>query len=470
MILLIPSVSYIASDDLNIEDFPTLFDENGSINDTFSDDIEDFFGDNLPIKNYIVTAENFIKSTVFKSESSNVVTGSDDYLFYSETNDDYLKTHTLNDRETYSVCKTISLLEEYCDDNNVNFIFTAVPNKNTVLSDKMPYNFIPTDNKSNLELIKSGLAGQGVNYVDLTDYLTEELYLKKDSHWDNRGAYTAFNEIIKSTSNYSAKESISSLIDDNPFYEVTRTNGDLSTMLFPSIDVDDTQYYTDAFDIIAENINIRITGAKTRNSQELMNTIIDNPDENYSRISTTSDFDFSNGNLFMLRDSFCRAMFPYFASSFESSVFVKSCSYDSYIYPIEDYSDFIFEIVERNLPEILESEQRIPTPVRDNVSINGDISDNKSNNVTINCSDEYSDYIYVEGTIDSTLLDYDSNIYVAVTDSNNTLTTYEAFPGEYDESTNSYRYYLTLDNLDSDNYTFKVIVDNTIVLTNDITF
>ncbi|MCD7796326.1 MAG: hypothetical protein LUG95_01490 [Clostridiales bacterium] len=237
---------------------------------------------------------------------------------------------------------------------------------------------------------------------------------------------------------------------------------------YPSIETYSTQYYTDAFKDIAENINIRIRGSTTSDTFELMETIIKNPDENYSEITARSNFDYASEDLFMLRDSFARAMFPYFASVYDKSVFVKSCSYDAYVYPIEDYSNFLFETVERNLTDILETEQKITAPVREAVNIENDVSNDTSNGSSFNFSDEYSDYLYIDGTIDSKMIDANSDIYVVINDASGSSVVYEAFPGGYEESTDTYQYYLTVDNLESGEYTAYTVVNSTAVASGEI--
>ncbi|MCD7796325.1 MAG: hypothetical protein LUG95_01485 [Clostridiales bacterium] len=203
-LLLIPTISFFSASENTQQALPSLVGDDGKINTDFSDECEEYFSENLPVRDSIITINNFIKSNIFKSETSNVITGSDDYLFYSDTANDYLKTDTISDREAYCICKTISLINEYCENNGVEFTFVIAPNKNTVLSNKMPYNFISTDNKSNTEMIQSRLQKLSVNYIELTDILNEDLYLKNDSHWNNIGGYRAFEKIIEASSKVTA--------------------------------------------------------------------------------------------------------------------------------------------------------------------------------------------------------------------------------------------------------------------------
>lgn len=464
-LLFLPLVSHFAYG-RPADDLPKLKTESGALNTSFAEQAETYFEENLPIKEQVISGINFVKSSLFKSETANVITGKNGYLFYNETTDDYLNIQTMDNREIYSTAKTIALLEEYCRAKDVNFVFAIAPNKNSILPQNMPGNFLPMQQDGNSDRLVKALQQQNVQYADLFSVLqnTENTYLMQDSHWNNYGAYLAFHEITNVLSHPPDEEVLPPPSLDQ-FHAEKNWQGDLAAMLNQTNCPYDTQVYFNDQDKLADKIRFRIKGAKTRDSGELMQQIM-SPAENFSEIATTSRFESANGQAFILRDSFCRSMLPYFAASYKKAVFQKSAAYDAYSRPIEGYSDFIFEIVERNLPSITENQQLIPAPARENFQMQKDYTSDGTNRSTVTYCKDYDAYCEISGEIDADLLEENSSIYVALTNTETgEVSTYEAFPGKKvnQSAETQYKFYLTLDSALSGSYRIAVFADQNLV-------
>ncbi|MGN0624491.1 MAG: hypothetical protein ACI4JA_11180, partial [Oscillospiraceae bacterium] len=112
--------------------------ENGKINPDFSEEFDKWYNERLPFRTQFLTAANFIKSECLHSPSANVITGSDGWLFYESTADDFMDTDPLTEQQLKSIAVTLSLLQENVNGKGGSFTFAAMPNKNTVYGEYMP--------------------------------------------------------------------------------------------------------------------------------------------------------------------------------------------------------------------------------------------------------------------------------------------------------------------------------------------
>ncbi|MCD7722386.1 MAG: hypothetical protein LUH82_00325 [Clostridiales bacterium] len=446
-------------------ELPVLVEDSG-LNTDFSGEAEDAFESNMPLKDEMITLNSLIKSKVFKSESANVITGSGGQLFYSETTDDYINASQMSAREIFSSAKTLALISEYCQSQGAGFTFAAVSNKNSVLGEYMPYNFVQGSG-GNLENLSGALSDMGVNQAEIYGALTnaenrDSLYYKTDTHWNSYGAYIGFSQIISSLGAAMPQELAN--LTEADFETANGRSTDLSSLLFTALDLQESSLQLKNSEFLTDKIKITIRGADTTDTVKLL-AQIDDKDEDFSQIKTTCAASGANGSLLMLRDSFCRAMLPYFAYTYKEALFLKSAELNAYIYDLAEYDDFVYEIVERNLENIIESRQLIPAPEREL----GEVSLENQNGGTITANTDYSDYVMISGEIDAGYISDDSCIYIRLTDSQtNESRCYEAFPAQSDGGV--LQYYMTLPAAEQAQYYAELIVDSAVVATAEISF
>ena len=93
--------------------------------------------------------------------------------------------------------------KKYCSQQDIHFIATVYPNKHTIYEDKIPHRIraIKKDTLQRIDQFFTYLEKSNISYVDhrndiLQQRDNEQLYLKNDSHWNARGAYIAYKNII----------------------------------------------------------------------------------------------------------------------------------------------------------------------------------------------------------------------------------------------------------------------------------
>lgn len=415
--------------------FPSLKSEDGSYNEKYLQSLGDYFSTHYAFRSEIISVDAEIQSKVFGiSNLDSVVAGKNNWLYYSSTLDNYLGRNLMSSRALFNIVHNLELTQEYLNDNNVDFLFTVAPNKNTLYPENMPGYYSKKESEErNLEKLTSMISESSLKYCDLLNVLSqseEVLYHKQDSHWNNKGALIAYNSILSS---------IEKSHDDYDGVDAVRKKnfyGDLSKMLYPSTAQCEFNYEYD----IKQNYSY-ITPTKS-----VEEAIIITENSN------------AEGRLYMYRDSFGNALLPYFANAYNSAYFTKAFPVNLALEVQNQQSDtVIFEIVERNLNWFAESPPVIPAakvsiPETKN-AVDG-ISEVKAEVSQVNMQ-----YISVTGCADKELCNDSSEFIVVITDNNNTEA-FKAFTTSSDSSDYCFQAYIPAEYINSESVEVSLIIKN----------
>lgn len=311
----------------NLTQFPQ-FTQEGKLNFSFTNELSNYVTENVAFHDKIVSINAYLGNKLFKTSTQpQVVIGNNDTLYFEETVNDYLGAYGLSDREIFNICDTLSQIQRYCDRNSIKFAFTVAPNKNTLYSGNMPKRYIKAG-QSNLERLSPELQNSGVNYVDLCKVfsaLDESNYYKTDTHWNQKGAIAGYEAIMQSLF-----ESYTSF-KDTPLTVQSEHRGDLGEMLYPGFN------YTESEKTVDYNFNYKTLG-KFKSADDII-------------IRTKNES--GNNSLLMFRDSFGIALFPFIAENFKSTYYTRQVPVDLTLADTQNCDTVIYEIVERNLKNIL---------------------------------------------------------------------------------------------------------------------
>ena len=180
--------------------FPELRKEDGSCNTSILNEFSDYFADHFGFRHEMITLNDQLTGTMLKTlDSSSVLLGKDDWLFYKSTLADYTGAELFTARQSYAAARVLRLMQEYCEQNDFAFCFTIAPNKNSLYGNQMPTHYVAASVR-NAQLLKQQMEQQNVRYVDLFKTLSdskEQLYYRQDSHWNMRGAQLAAQTLLK---------------------------------------------------------------------------------------------------------------------------------------------------------------------------------------------------------------------------------------------------------------------------------
>lgn len=371
---------------------PELLDEDGNFNTNVLTEFSNYFSDHFGFRHEMITLNDTLTGkTIRDIDSSSVLLGKDDWLFYKSTMDDYVGTAMFSPRQSYAAAHVLQLMQEYCEQNDIRFCFTVSPNKNSLYGNQMPerYTAAPTHN---IELLEQQLKEQGVCYVDLFAPLSdtdEQLYYRLDSHWNMQGAQLAAQTLLKEL------EGGSQDFDALKTNDVTLHTGDLYEMVYPSGQecesdaVYDFSYTYDEKFRSAEDITIHT----------------ENPD--------------AEGSIFVYRDSFGVNLHPFLAQSYQKACFSRNMPYRMSAVTAEQPDVLLVEIVERNLTWLLERAPEMPAPERSDVTA----SDSGTSVALTSKNGSLEGYFCISGDLGQQTIDDETPIYIIAQDK-----TYEASP------------------------------------------
>ena len=412
ILCLIPSVGMIFSPTTEaignerLQDPPSITNEDGSFNLGYFTSLGDYFSKHFAFRAEAITADAKIQSGVFENSNIDTVTvGSDGWLYYSSTLNDYLGRDTLSSREVGDIVHNLKIIRDWCSSKGVDFLFTIAPNKNTLYPENMPYyTSVKAGSIHNRDLVDAALKDSDIKYADMFSLFEaqgEVLYFARDSHWNNKGALLAYDEILKT---------LGKAHDDYSTAEVSRKKdfiGDLSKMIYPAGAEPEYNYYY---------------GAEDRYSY-----VTDTKSVEDARISTSNPD--ATGSLYMYRDSFGNALLPYFAAAYRDATFTKA-------FPMILEADFetakpdtfIMELVERNVSWLIERPPVLPSPKMTLFKAPDEAEKTDKDFFVEAKKSMYSaNHIEFSGTVDSSLLKDDDIILVSVTDTSGNTAVYECY-------------------------------------------
>ena len=382
--------------------FPSIKTEDG-FNSAYLKQLGDYFDDHFAFRSFFVNADSLLQSKIFGTSSvERVVVGTDGWLYYSDTLDDFTGTGLLSERGLYNVSHNLKLLKDYVESFGSEFIFTIAPNKNTLYPDNMPYYYRKADSSvvSNAESLKPLLEKNKIKYVDLFELFRSEketLYFKRDSHWNGTGAAKVYDALIAASKTDGKTLSEYKIVTDETYI------GDLNRMVYPVTAKGETNRYYDtdgAFHVLTKDTNEESAWIMTENEK-------------------------ADSSVLVYRDSFGNSLYPLFAATFGKGFFSKATPYNAQAQMTLYRPEVVIcEKVERNLsdfafyPPVFASVEC--EPIGETVEKNGECSAEMTR-----CETNPA-LLELTGHVDSALLEKDSGIFARVHDGENSLC-YETF-------------------------------------------
>lgn len=292
-----------SSENRRLAEFPELKKEN-EINSRWLPEAGEYFQEHFAFRNELVTANALLNGKIFGvSTADGVIQGTDNWLYYKDSLEDYLGEELLSERSLFNVAHTLSMMQETLNEKGVQFLFTVAPNKNSLYGENMPYyDSLKVSSDKNLVNLQKYLRQEQVSYGDLYETLSEEkevLYHKRDSHWNNKGAAVAAEILLSSLK----KEHVS--YKEEPYTIKTDFTGDLDEMLYPLATTPEEEVYYD------RQTTFAYVGEVGSNFDPKITTV--NP--------------VKEGSLVMFRDSFGNALLPFMADAYSSAYFSRGVPY-----------------------------------------------------------------------------------------------------------------------------------------------
>jgi len=137
------------------------------------------------------------------SPSAAVVKGKDGWFFYGDDRalDDYANDEPLSAEGLANWRAALTRAQRWLQAKHVAYVFTIAPDKHVIYPEEMPAAVVRTAATSRMDQLYETLHGSGVATVDVRPALLEakarvRVYQRTDTHWNDRGALAAYQEII----------------------------------------------------------------------------------------------------------------------------------------------------------------------------------------------------------------------------------------------------------------------------------
>ncbi len=458
LIMLLPFVGMIffktdeTTENKTLAEMPRLQTEEG-LNKEYLSQLGAYFKDHFAFRTYMVDADSNIQAGIFKvSNVDSVIVGTDGWLYYASTLDNYLSKNGLRERGIFNAVHNIKLMQQYVEQQGAEFVLTIAPNKNSLYGENMPYYYqYNAGETENILYVTKELEKQQINYVDLFEAFKAKediLYLKRDSHWNNEGAVLAYNTIMDA---FDLPHERYETVD------AVRTKdyiGDLNRMLYPISSKPEwniTYQYENSFSYIG-NDDVEAGWLKTENTEQ-------------------------EGSLLMFRDSFGNTLIPLMSNAFGKCYYAKTVPYNISSYMEEYQPDrVVVEKVERNIEEFASMPAVFQSPEADGINPD-ELADadgveeaaaddktacttceaaDKSSEITVKVADANMSFLAISGRIEE-LPESDSLVYIKVQDGKESFL-YEAFTISDENGDGGWLLYLDRGKITADKLAITVYV------------
>ena len=374
---------------------PRIVDEVGNLNGDVLAEAGGFFTDHFAFRPYLVDLNATIREKLLMvSATPNVVVGTDGWLYYAGELGDYQGTNRMSDAALDNAAANLALMNEYVKAQGKNFVVVIAPNKSTIADSHMPYYIIETDADSNLYRLVPRLKRKGVPYVEARRVLSEGLFFRRDSHWNDEGAYAVAGQISAALGGPRADLSASSVVLDEH-------RGDLDVMLHPVTAQAEKQLLRQG----AENFEI-VNGAAGIED---------------SYVVTNSTADVGDTSILLYRDSFANNLAAPLATVYKQAVFTKLVPYDMSAAQIGFADDIVIERAERHISGFATMPPYMPAPERQIAQV----TDVLHYGATINAI-RRDPYLVVEGTLKDQVL-LGQEVYCQLSYASGIVRTYACF-------------------------------------------
>ncbi|MCM1157391.1 MAG: hypothetical protein NC300_04315 [Bacteroidales bacterium] len=406
--------------------------ENGEWNVDFLQDAGAYFEDHFGFRSLMVSVDAEIQSRIFRVSNVDTVTvGTDGWLYYTATVDDYLGRNLLSEQEIKNAGYNLSLVQQYVQQSGAEFLLVVAPNKNSLYGENMPYYLQKKlGREGNMDRLKAELDRRDIAWTDLFSLFAAEdevLYLKRDSHWNQKGAVLVYNAVMEQLGlEHERYETVKVLRTKEEY-------GDLNNMLYPVTAKPEWNYayqIEDMFSYKTDTASAEEAWIETENREK-------------------------KGTLLMFRDSFGSTLLPLFANQFSEGYFSRGVPQNITEYTAEyQPSVVILEKVERDIGEFAEN-----PPLMESLEVTLEkeaVEVETNTSLEIAESERNTAFWEINGVLDEEVLDEESRVYVRVAENEKA---YAAFRITTADAKQAYRLYLPQEKLRHGNVTVEVLVE-----------
>lgn len=279
-----------------------------------------FFNDNFAFRRQLIFWRSAIKVLVFGvSSHPDVVLGKNGWLYYDAEQQlaDYRGLHPFTEVELQKILRALEGRVELLAQVKIPYLLVLAPNKHTIYPEYLPDRFGKVIAKTRLDQLVEALKSSGrVPFVDLRSALlagkaTGELFFRYDTHWNQRGAFLGYGEVMRAVRQWLPNVPV--LGGDAVGYSSGPVQEhDLANFLVLN------WYYREHTPMVSI---IAPKGKRDVKFDPLVSGLVDE-NQPFDRWPFGISNQEGQGRVVVFRDSFCTDLVPYFGESFKESLYV----------------------------------------------------------------------------------------------------------------------------------------------------
>ena len=302
---------------------------------------DQYFNDHFGFRKFFIRNFNALYYNFFdQSGTKKVLKGKDGWIFTNRDNvsETYRNVVKLSDDDLFAWKKLVIEPGDFLKSKNIKFIVLVAPDKSTIYPEYMPAWLKRTNQPAILDqLLAYTRANSDITMLDLRPALfeakkQEQIYYKADTHWNSKGAYIAYREIIGELSKTDSRLKLYSRDD----FKIREAAGYQKLDLAKNIAL--PEYFNEPMNKTSNKLGLKITKTYSKASR------YSNPTAPpYVMQQQNSDLP----TLLVFRDSFASHLIPFISTNFSKSYFYWQKRFDASVVETTKPDVVIYEITER---------------------------------------------------------------------------------------------------------------------------
>jgi alginate O-acetyltransferase complex protein AlgJ len=318
---------------------------------TWKDGVTAWFGDHFGFRSRLVRW--YGESRLFwlgVSPSAAVVVGRDGWFYYADDKavEDYANVEPLDEAAIANWREAVLRARHWLDERRVAYVFTIAPDKHAVYAEAFPSTIARIHDVSRTDQLFTALQDTGLA-VDTRPALfeakqRERIYHKTDTHWNDRGALIAYQQIINAVRARVPSTPAAWTRDDFTAVERVAEGMDLAGMM--------------GLTRVLREVDRPLIPIRPRRSH-VVEPAGANPTDEEGRLVTERD-DLSLPRAVIFRDSFVSRLVPFLSEHFSRAVYLWQNDFDA-TEVLKEHPDVVIqEIVGRHLYNFIPSPELVP--------------------------------------------------------------------------------------------------------------
>ena len=286
------------------------------------------------------------------SPSTAVIQGEHGWFFYGEDKsvEDYANVEPMTDIALANWRAAIVRAHDWLRARGIAYVFIIAPDKHVIYGDEMPATLTRVGELSRADQLFTALQDTGlavdVRSAEFDAKARERVYQRTDTHWNDRGALVAYQQIIGAVRARVPATPAAWTRDDFIAADRTVEGFDLAGMM--------------GLTRVLREVDLTLVPKRARRARVLEPAGAGAMDE-VGRLVTEID-EPSLPRAVIFRDSFASRLAPFLSEHFSRAVYVWQNDFDAALVEMEHPDVVIQEIVSRHLYNFIPSPELVPKP------------------------------------------------------------------------------------------------------------